>query len=351
LSTPARLPLGPVVLDVAGHALTAEDRRRLLHPLAGGVILFARNYVSPEQLATLAGEIRALREPRLLVAADHEGGRVQRFRDGYTSLPPMAALGRQWDRDRAAALAAARAVGELIAIELGASGVDFSFTPVLDLDFGVSSVIGDRAFHRDPEAVAQLASALLAGLQTHRMAAVGKHFPGHGFVVADSHHAIPVDSRPLHALEVADLIPYARLIPQGLAAVMPAHVIYPQVDVVPAGFSRIWLGQVLRDRLGFQGALFSDDLAMEGASVAGGIVARATAALSAGCDLVLVCNRPDLADALLADLDWAPGERFVPRVTALQGDAALVGLRRAQAGAAWLTASGALSALSGAAAA
>ena len=230
---------GPVVLDVAGQALSDEDRRRLRHPLVGGVILFARNYATPEQVAALTAEIRALRAPRLLISVDHEGGRVQRFRQGgYTALPPMASLGRLWDVDREQARAAARAAGVLIGAELAASGVDLSFTPVLDLAYGHSTAIGDRAFHRDPEAVAVLAGELMQGLKAQGMAAVGKHFPGHGHVVADSHLEVPVDERSFAAIDAADLMPYRRLIPLGLDAVMPAHVIYPAVDARPAGFSR-----------------------------------------------------------------------------------------------------------------
>jgi beta-N-acetylhexosaminidase len=313
------LPLGPVVLDVAGQALSDEDRRRLRHPLVGGVILFARNYATPEQVAGLTAEIRALRSPRLLVAVDHEGGRVQRFRKGgYTALPPMSELGRLWDRDPQQGRAAARAAGILISSELAASGVDLSFTPVLDLAYGHSSVIGDRAFHHDPEAVAALAGELMRGLRFQGMAAVGKHFPGHGHVTADSHLEVPVDERPFAAIDGADLVPYRRLIPLGLDAIMPAHVIYPEVDARPAGFSPVWLQQVLRGMLQFRGVIFSDDLSMEGASVAGGIVERARAALEAGCDLVLACNRPDAADELLAGLHWEAAAGWSARVSALR---------------------------------
>jgi beta-N-acetylhexosaminidase len=307
------------MLDVGGLTLTGEDRARLLHPLVGGVILFARNYASPGQLAALTADIRAVRDPPLLLAVDQEGGRVQRLRDGgYSPIPAMARLGEHWDRDRSRALQAARATGVLIAAELGASGVDLSFAPVLDLAYGPSSVIGDRAFHRDPQAVAQLAGALMEGLNAQGMAAVGKHFPGHGFVAADSHLEVPVDERPFAEIEAADLLPYRRLIARGLGGVMPAHVIYPCLDSRPAGFSAVWLQQILRGALAFDGIVFSDDLSMEAAAVAGGIVERAQAALDAGCDVVLVCNRPTEADRLLAGLRWTPSRGWEQRLSRLR---------------------------------
>ncbi len=334
-----KLNPGPVVLDVAGHALTDEDRTRLRHPLVGGVILFARNYATPEQVAALTAEIRALRHPRLLISVDHEGGRVQRFRQGgYTVVPPMASLGRLWDRDRREAIKAARAAGVVIGSELAATGIDLSFTPVLDLDYGYSGVIGDRAFHRDPEAVGELAGAVMDGLRSQGMAAVGKHFPGHGHVSADSHLEVPVDEREFALIDAADLLPYRRLIPRGLDAVMPAHVIYPAVDAQPAGFSLVWLQQVLRGTLQFRGIIFSDDLSMEGATVAGGIIARATAALRAGCDLVVVCNRPDAADELLDGLQWEPPAGWDARLAALHCNASLRRLGELSSDPAWLAA-------------
>lgn len=305
-SAPRAMPLGPVFLDVAGQSLDEADRARLLHPMTGGVIFFARNFDSPEQIRALALEIRALRSPRLLIAVDHEGGRVQRFTEGFTAIPPMRQLGVLWDRDREAALQAARAVGTVIAAELGAHGLDFSFTPVLDLDYGASSVIGHRALHFDPGAVGALAAQLIGGLADAGMAAVGKHFPGHGFVTADSHHAVPTDPRPLRDLLKKDIAPYGAAIAAGLAAVMPAHVIYPQADAEPAGYSSYWLQEVLRGRLGFEGLIFSDDLSMEGASTAGGVPERARAALAAGCDQVLLCQNPKEQERLLESLAATP---------------------------------------------
>jgi beta-N-acetylhexosaminidase len=307
------LPLGPVMLDIAGTRLTAEERIVLEHPLVGGVIFFARNFESNSQIAALTAEIRAVREPALLITVDHEGGRVQRFREGFTRLPPMRRLGEIWGVDQARALGLAEDIGVILAAELLALGVDLSFTPVLDVDFGESGVIGDRAFSDDPAVIAALAGALAKGLARAGMGNVGKHFPGHGFVKADSHTAIPVDTRSHDEIAATDLIPYGRL--DDLRGVMPAHVIYPAVDSHPAGFSRIWLQDILRKRLGFQGLIFSDDLSMEGASVAGGIVDRARAALNAGCDMVLVCNAPEAARELLqglgpAALDQERAERL-----------------------------------------
>ena len=301
MSAPDR---GPVMLGIEGLALTDADRARLRDPRVGGVILFARNFASSRQLRDLTAAIRGVR-PELLIAVDHEGGRVQRFRtDGFSELPPMRTLGERWDVDPLAANEAAFRHGETIARELRAHGVDFSFTPVLDLDHGASAVIGDRAFHADPVIVADLAGALLRGLRAGGAPGVGKHFPGHGYVAADSHVAMPVDSRSLDEILRTDIVPFAALLQQGLEAIMPAHVVYPAVDSRPAGFSPIWIGEVLRGRLGFGGLVFSDDLEMAGAQSAGDIVARADAALRAGCDVVLLCNDFAAMDELLAR--WTP---------------------------------------------
>ena len=304
---------GPITLDVLSLELTAADCRRIEHPSTGGVILFARNFANRKQLTALTRSIKAIR-PDVLISIDHEGGRVQRCKaDGFTHLPAMRKLGELWmkvprkskttyaSESAIAAMTAATACGYILAAELRACGVDFSFTPVLDLDFGRSGVIGDRSFSSDPQIVYALAKALNSGLQLAGMANCGKHFPGHGWAEADSHVAIPVDERPLNAILQCDAKPYEWL-DLSLAAVMPAHVIYPKVDSLPAGFSTIWLQTILRQQLAFEGVIFSDDLSMEGASVAGDVVKGAELALSAGCDAVLICNRPDLADRLLSEL-------------------------------------------------
>ena len=284
----------PLVIDVAGLTLTADDRRRLQHPLTGGIILFARNWENRAQLSALCAEIKALRQD-ILICVDHEGGRVQRFRnDGFTHLPAMRALGDLWIKDQLAATNAATACGYVLGAELRACGVDFSFTPVLDLDFGASSIIGDRAFGRDPRVVTLLAKSLMHGLLQAGLANCGKHFPGHGFVKADSHTEIPVDKRSLKAILADDAAPYEWL-NTTLTSVMPAHVIYPKVDARPAGFSEQWLTFILRGQLGFGGAIFSDDLSMAGARVIDGkkvsYTRAAITALNAGCDMVLLCNQ------------------------------------------------------------
>lgn len=315
--------LGPLMIDIAGTTLTDLDRERLRHPLVGGIILFSRNYESPEQLTALCAEIHALRTPRLPIAVDHEGGRVQRFREGFTRLPAMRQFADWWDKAPRATVESARALGYLLAAELRARGVDLSFAPVLDLDWGRSGVIGDRSFHRNPDGVIALAGGLIAGMRDAGMVCCGKHFPGHGWVEADSHVAIPVDERPLAEM-ADDLKPFREL---KLDGVMPAHVIYPQVDSRPAGFSPVWL-RMLREEIGFDGVIFSDDLSMEGASVAGGIVERADAAWGAGCDMLLVCNAPDSVGTLLEKWRAAPDpvrsariERLLPTEPALAWDA------------------------------
>ena len=321
--TPLRLARGPLMVDVAGLALTGDERQTLCDPRVGGVILFARNFHDSAQLCALTHEIHALRDPALIVAVDHEGGRVQRFRgEGFTRLPAMRSLGRLWDAAPAQALELAHDCGLVLASELLAHGVDLSFTPVLDIDRGLSRAIGDRAFHPDPAIIAQLAQALAAGMDLVGMGCVGKHFPGHGGVEADSHHDIPVDMRDFDTLWNEDLLPY-RHGPQ-LAGVMPAHVIYPLAspEPLPAGFSPFWLQQVLRQRLGFAGLIFSDDLNMEGARVAGDIVARACAAQAAGCDMLLVCNRPELVRELLACWTPLPDAAGLARLAALATGAA-----------------------------
>ncbi|MBL8266620.1 MAG: beta-N-acetylhexosaminidase [Steroidobacter sp.] len=277
------------MMDVQGKTLTEEDRDLLAHPLVGAVILFTRNFESVEQLEALVADIRAVRSPPLLVTVDHEGGRVQRFRKGFTVLPSMRLIGREYDLDPVAGRLLSRQCGWLMAAELRAVGVDLSFAPCVDLDYGASSVIGDRAFHRDPRVVSELAISFMGGMREAGMSACAKHYPGHGFVVPDSHVAMPVDRRPLVDME-EDLTPYRRLIDNGVAAVMAAHVVFPDVDDQPAGFSRRWIQNELRGRLGFDGAIFTDDLSMAGAKVVGDMPARAKAALAAGCDVLSVCN-------------------------------------------------------------
>jgi beta-N-acetylhexosaminidase len=325
------MKLGPVMVDLAGLALTPDDIERLQHPQVGGVILFARNFAAPLQLIQLTHSIRELRTPHLPIAVDHEGGRVQRFRHGFTTIPPMRELGRLWDRDPAQALAAARGCGFVIGSELQAHGVDFTFAPVLDVDYGESSVIGDRALHSDPHTIAVLAEALQAGLTASGMASVGKHFPGHGYVRADSHLEIPVDDRTLAQITAADLLPFQRLA-RSMGGMMPAHVVYSKVDARPAGFSSIWLQKILREKLGFDGLIFSDDLGMEGASSAGGMVARANAALNAGCDMALICNDPRAQDTLLEGLERRPiAPTLAKRLERMRGKAISDGALKANA--------------------
>jgi beta-N-acetylhexosaminidase len=325
------LPLGPLMIDIAGTELTELDRERLCHPLVGGIILFSRNYATPEQLSALTTAIHALRTPALLIAVDHEGGRVQRFRDGFTRLPAMAALGKLWDENPDNALAAARQVGYVLATELRARGVDYSFTPVLDLDYGPSRVIGDRAFHRQSAAVIALAAALGEGLHQAGMGSCGKHFPGHGYVIPDSHLELPVDDRAFEAMQ-EDIEPYRQL---ALDGIMAAHVIYNCIDCNTAVFSNKWISY-LRNDIKFNGVVFTDDLSMAGAGVVGGMLNRVEAAYNAGCDMLLVCNAPDVVGDVLES--WKPvidplrGQRveaLIPKVPAkdwevLQSDSAYI---------------------------
>jgi beta-N-acetylhexosaminidase len=315
------MTLGPLMVDVAGLELTEEDRRVLAHPLVGAVILFTRNFESYPQLEALVREIRAIRTPSLLVTVDHEGGRVQRFRHEFTVLPSQRAIGRAYDIDPEAGRRLAWACGWLLAAELRSAGIDMSFAPCIDLDYGVSEVIGDRAYHRDPEVVARLGVACMQGMRTAGMAATAKHFPGHGAVVADSHKALPIDRRPLSEL-TDDLLPYRRLIANGLSSVMIAHVLFPAVDEAPAGFSARWIQQELRGELGFTGAVFSDDLSMGGAAFAGTVPERARRAIDAGCDLLPICNDRPAVLATLAELAGAADPLSQVRLVRLHGRAA-----------------------------
>lgn len=316
------LPRGPVVVGVEGVALSSADCERLAHPLVGGVILFTRNFADCDQLRELTAAIHALRTPHLLISVDHEGGRVQRFRTGFAAIPAMRGLGERWDDDVAAAAREAIRLGWMLASELRAHGVDYSYAPVLDLDYGTSGVIGDRAFHRNPNAVAHLATALCRGLRAGGCPGVGKHFPGHGFVSADSHTDLPVDERPLAALIADDLVPFGALVRAGIEGIMPAHVVYPEIDPRPAGYSPVWIGEVLRRQLGFDGVVFSDDLGMAGARTAGDIVARADAAIAAGCDTVLACNDFEAMDELLSRWRPAVSADLARRLARMDGRAA-----------------------------
>jgi beta-N-acetylhexosaminidase len=289
------MTLGPLMIDLKGTSVAPEERELLRHPLVGGVILFTRNYVDPEQLSALVAAIHSARSPRLIIGVDQEGGRVQRFRNGFSRLPPLRRVGHEYDLNARAGLRRARSLGWLMAAELRAHGVDISFAPCVDLDYGVSEIIGDRAFHARPEAVSQLAVAYIHGMRDAGMAATGKHFPAHGAVVADSHVSLPIDRRDLPDLR-DDMAPYGSLIANGLPAVMVAHVLFPAVDPAPASLSARWIRDVLRGEMRFQGVVFADDLSMGGAAAAAGdVVSRARQALSAGCDMLPVCNdRPAL---------------------------------------------------------
>lgn len=280
--------LGPIMLDISGVALNQEDKEMIQNPLVGGVILFTRNYQTRDQLQKLILDIRKQRDP-ILIAVDHEGGRVQRFREEFTPLPPLADFGKLYKQNPAAATSQAEKMAYIMASELLEVGIDFSFAPVLDVDRGISQVIGTRSFNDDPQVVCILGDAYLRGMEKAGMAAVGKHFPGHGAVHADSHYELPVDDREFSEIYETDLQPFIALHPR-LKAIMPAHVVYTKIDQDPAGFSKYWLKRILRDELKYQGAIISDDLSMNGASIKGGYLQRAMAALAAGCDMITVCN-------------------------------------------------------------
>ena len=295
------MTLGPLMVDVEGVELKPEERELLQHPLVGSVILFMRNYQDPVQIEALVQSIHRVRSPRLVVAVDHEGGRIQRFRDGFSVLPSARRIGHEYDVSAAEGRSLAREMGWLMAAELRAIGVDLSFAPCVDLDYGVSEVIGDRAFHARAEIVSELAVAYMGGMREAGMVATAKHFPGHGAVVADSHHAIAVDRRALVDLS-EDILPYRRLIANGLVGVMMAHVCYPAEDRWPASASEFWIRHVLREQLGFQGVVFADDLSMKGAAASGDITERAERALRAGCDVLPVCNHRPSVEQLLKSL-------------------------------------------------
>jgi beta-N-acetylhexosaminidase len=316
------MSLGPVMLDIGGIVLTPADVKRLQHPQTGGIILFTRNYESPAQLKALVDEIHALRTPRLIVAVDQEGGRVQRFRQDFERLPAMALLGDLYERDAAQAIELTQTVGWIMASELLHYGIDLSFAPVLDLGHKISSVVGDRAFHTHPDVIVRLGNALIRGMNKAGMEAVGKHFPGHGSVEGDSHHVMPFDKRSIDTIMSHDVQTFRRVIDTHLAGIMMAHVVYEQVDDNPAGFSHFWIQDVLRDQMKFEGVVFSDDLSMSGAEIAGNYAARASASLKAGCDMLLVCNNSPGADEVLESLQGYNNPVSQVRLIRLHGRAA-----------------------------
>lgn len=307
--------IGPIMIDVEGPTLTAQEREKINHPNTGAVILFSRNYENLQQLGELVKNIRESRKGDILIAVDQEGGRVQRFKQGFTLLPPACCYKERPEL--------AEAAGWLMASEILSAGIDFSFAPVLDVDCGISEVIGDRSFSTDPNLAAQLASDFRKGMRLAGMAATGKHFPGHGAVAADSHLALPVDERDLQEIRTKDLIPFKLLIEQGLEAIMPAHIIYPSVDDKPAGFSEKWLQDILRGELHFNGAIFSDDLSMEGAAFAGDFSERAELAQQAGCDMILVCNNPAAAEQVIESIPVKSNPLREQRLNAMRGKSKL----------------------------
>lgn len=306
-----RQPFGPVMIDVKGLSLVPEEHEIINHPNTGAVILFSRNYQEPNQIIQLIKSIREARNGDILIAVDQEGGRVQRFQKGFTRLPPALSFSQQPEL--------AESAGWLMATELLAVGVDFSFAPVLDIDCGVSEIIGNRSFSQNQQLATQLASDFRKGMNLAGMAATGKHFPGHGAVALDSHLTLPIDDRNLSCLREKDFLPFKQLIAEGLEGIMPAHVVYPQTDSLPAGFSTKWIQELLRKELKFNGTVFSDDLTMEGAAAIGGYPERAKLALQAGCDMVLVCNNPEAAELVLTSLPITTNELREQRLKTMQG--------------------------------
>ena len=304
-------PFGPVMIDVEGFSLTQLEREKINHPNTGAVILFSRNYSSPEQITNLITDIRDARTGDILIAVDQEGGRVQRFQTGFTRLPPVSIFEKTPEF--------AESAGWLMAAELLAIGIDFSFAPVLDIDCGISEIIGDRSFSQDYQLATQLASRYRKGMHSAGMAATGKHFPGHGAVALDSHLTLPVDNRDLQTIREKDIIPFKQLIAEGLEAIMPAHVVYPQIDTLPAGFSSQWIQQILRKELEFDGVIFSDDLSMKGAESIGSFSQRAEMALQAGCDMVLVCNDPTAAEEVLTSIPVSQDKTRQQRLKSMRG--------------------------------
>jgi beta-N-acetylhexosaminidase len=307
------------MLDLRGISLEKEERDLLVEPVVGGVILFSRNYDNPQQITELCEEIHSLRTPPLLIAVDQEGGRVQRFRGAFTGLPPCSRYGQLYDDDSITGLEVVEQAGWLMATELRSVGVDFSFAPVLDIDKGISQVIGDRAFHRKPDMVTALARNFIRGMNRAGMSAVGKHYPGHGAVKQDSHHEIPFDNRRYEDIFMEDLIPFERLVKTVLAGIMPAHVIYPNIDQQPAGYSKKWIHDILREEFQFQGVVFSDDLSMEGAGIIPGFVERAETAIDAGCDMILVCNNRNAVNEVISGLNYKPNPVAQTRLMRMHG--------------------------------
>ena len=313
------MTIGPLMIDVEGLILKDDDIKRIMHPMVGGLILFTRNYKDTVQLKTLTDAIRKIRGHDFLIAVDHEGGRVQRFREGFTIIPAMRKLGEVWDKDPKRANHLAFLIGQIIATELRVFDIDFSFTPVLDIDYNESTVIRDRAFHNDIEAIKVLASSILEGLKEGGMRGVGKHFPGHGYIKADSHLSVSEDERTFDEIASKDMSIFISLIKHGLNAVMPSHVLYSAVDKHPAGFSSFWLKDQLREKFHFKGAIFSDDMSMKGAILGGEMKDRILKALEAGCDMVLLCNSPQLVDEVLLHLDWKMSSESIIRLLSMKG--------------------------------